>query len=60
MNVRGINETAKRGEIVDVFREGKFELLVMTDPKLKGKNGEVSWCGVKGIIAGVQEMCGTV
>ena len=27
----------------------------MTETKLEG-NGEVSWCGVNGIIAGVQEM----
>ena len=40
---------------MDVFREGKFELLALTEMKLKG-NGEVSWCGVNGIIAGVQEM----
>ena len=40
---------------MDVFREGKFELLALTETKLKGK-GEVSWCGVNGIIAGVQEM----
>ena len=41
--------------VVDVFREGKLELLVLTKTKLKG-NGAVSWCGVNGIIAGVQEM----
>ena len=40
---------------MDVFREEKFELLVLTETKLKG-NGEVSWCGVNGIIADVQEM----
>ena len=40
---------------MDVFREGKFELLALTETKLKG-NREVSWCGVNGIIAGVQEM----
>ena len=40
---------------MDVFRMGKFELLALTETKLKGK-GEISWCGVKGIIAGVQEM----
>ena len=33
-----------------VFREAKFELLALTETKLKG-NGEVSWCGVNGIIA---------
>ena len=54
-NVRGINWTGKREAVVDVFREGKFELLALMNTKLKG-NGEVSWCGVNGIIAGVQEM----
>ena len=39
--------------MVDVFRKGKFELLSLTATKLKG-NGEVLWCGVNGIIAGVQ------
>ena len=40
---------------MDVFREEKFELIALTKTKLKG-NGEVSWCGVNDIIAGVQEM----
>ena len=39
---------------MDVFRERKFELLpLMMMMKLKG-NGEVSWCGVNGLIASVQ------
>ena len=42
-------------EVVDDFRKGKFKLLVLTEMKLKG-NGEVSWYGVNGIIAGVQEI----
>ena len=33
----------------------KFKLLALTDTKLKGE-GEASWCGVNGFIAGVQEM----
>ena len=41
--------------MVDVFREGMFELFTLTDTKLKG-NGEVSRCGVNVVIAGVQEM----
>ena len=53
--VRRINGTAKREEVVNVFGEGKFKLLALMKTKLKG-NGELSWCGVKGIIAGVQEM----
>ena len=40
----------KREEVVDVFKEGKFKLLALTETKLKGER-EVSWCGVNGIIA---------
>ena len=40
---------------MDIFKVGKFELLALTETKLKG-NGEVPWCRVNGIIAGVQEM----
>ena len=39
--------------MVDVFRKGKFELLVLTETNLKG-NGGVSWCGVNVVIADVQ------
>ena len=35
---RNINGTAKREEVVDVFREGKFELLALME--MNG-NGEV-------------------
>ena len=41
--------------MVDLFKGGKFELLALTETKLKG-NGEVSWCRVNGILAGDQEM----
>ena len=41
--------------MVDIFKKGKFELLALTEVKLKG-NGEVSWSGVNAIFAGVQEM----
>ena len=41
--------------MVDVFRNGKYELLALKETKLKG-NGEVSCCGVNGIIASIQEM----
>ena len=40
---------------MDIFQKRKFKLLALTETKLKGK-GEVSWCGVNGIISGVQEM----
>ena len=36
--------------MVDVFRKKKLELLALTETTLKG-NGEVTWCGVNGIIA---------
>ena len=45
-NVRGINVEEKRREVMDVFRKGKFDLLAVTETKMKGK-GEVEWCGVK-------------
>ena len=41
--------------MVDVFREGMFELLALTEIKLKW-NREVSWCEVNGIIADVYEI----
>ena len=47
--LRGINDTMKGEEVVDVFKEGKFELLALMETKLKG-NREISWCGVNGII----------
>ena len=47
--MRGINDTMKREDVADVFRKGKFELLALTETKLKG-NEEVSWCGLNNII----------
>ena len=44
-NVRGINDTTKREEVVDIFTKWKFELFALTETKLKRK-GEVSWSGV--------------
>ena len=55
MDVREINETVKRVEVVIVFRKGKFVLPALNETKLKG-NGEISWYGVNVIIEGVQEM----
>ena len=37
----GINGTAKREEVVDISREGKFDWFALMEVKLKG-NGEVS------------------
>ena len=45
----------QREKSVDVFRKGKFELLALTETKLKG-NGKAPWCGVNGIIVGVEEI----
>ena len=53
--MRGINDTTKREQVVDTFQKGKFDLLALTETKMKGK-GEVSWSGVNVIFAGVQEM----
>ena len=53
--MRGVNDTTKREEMVDIFKKGKFESLALTETKLKLKGkGEVSWCGVNVIFAGVQ------
>ena len=40
---------------MEIFRKEKFELLALTETKLK-RNGEVSWIGVNGIIPDVQKM----
>ena len=39
-----------------IAKKRKFELLDLTERKLKGGNGEVSWCGVNVFIVGVQEI----
>src|SRR5678815_1041459 len=52
-NVRGINVEEKRREVMDVFRKGKFDLLTVTETKMKG-NGENEWCSVKCVCAGVE------
>ena len=41
--------------MLDILRKGNFELLALTETKLKG-NVEVSWSGVNDIIAGDHEM----
>ena len=54
-NVRGINDTTKREEVSDVFREGKLKLLALFETKLKGSR-EISWYGVNGVISGVEKL----
>ena len=39
--MRGINDTTKREQVVDIFQKGKFDFLALTETKLKGE-GEVS------------------
>ena len=39
---------------MDIFKEGKFELLALIETKLKGK-GEVSWPVVNVVIEGRKE-----
>ena len=47
--MREMNGSAKREEVVNVFKRGKPET------KLEG-NGDISWCGVNSTIAGVPEI----
>ena len=55
MDFERINDTTKREKVVDIFKKGKFELLALTETKLKGK-GEVSRSGVNVIITSVHKM----
>ena len=41
-------------EVPNDFRKGKFELLALSELKMKEK-GDISWCGVNIICVGVQE-----
>ena len=52
-NVRGINGEEKRKEVLDVFRNGRFDLLALTETKMTG-SGEAEWCGVKCVYGGVE------
>ena len=45
-----MNDTTKSEEAVEIFKKEKFELLALTDTKLKWK-GEVSWSGVNVIFS---------
>ena len=40
-NVRGINGIAKREEMVDLSKKLKFELLVVSEPKIV-ENGDIT------------------
>ena len=49
-----VSGITKRDEVVDAFRKETFELLALTEMKIK-KNGEISWCRVSDICGGRQE-----
>ena len=49
-----VNGIAKREEVVDAFTKRRFELLPLTETKMKG-NGEIPWYGMSGIYVRVQE-----
>ena len=50
-NVRGVNEGWKRSSVIQVMRERKYDVLALSETKLKG-NGIIKWDGVKGVKAG--------
>ena len=54
LNVRGVNKEEKREELGIVMKEKGFDVLALTETKLKGK-GEISFGMYKGIYAGVNE-----
>src|SRR6201990_823295 len=54
LNVRGVNKEEKREEVGIVMKEKGFDVLALTETKLKGK-GEISFGMYKGIYAGVNE-----
>ena len=50
-NIRGINGIAKIDKVVDILRMGKFELLALTETKIKGNGYRMN-----GIIEVVQQI----
>ena len=55
--VRGMNWIVKKGEVVDGFRNEKFELLALNNMKIK-RNGEILWHRISGIYVGLWRMKG--
>ena len=39
-NVGGMNKEEKRSQVMDVFKSGRFDLLALTETKLKGSGVE--------------------
>ena len=54
VNVRGCNMDEKKCMIVDMFRERKMDVLVLSETKVKGI-GEHEWEGERVIVSGVSE-----
>ena len=53
-NVRGVNEGWKRSSVIQVMRERKYDVLALSETKLKG-NGMIEWDGMKGVKAGLEK-----
>ena len=54
LNVRGCNTDEKRCMIVNMFKERKMDVLVLSETKVKG-TGEREWEGERVIVSGVSE-----
>ena len=54
LNVRGLNGEGKREEVGVLFEERGFDLLALSETKLKG-DGEMMFGKYKGVISGVKE-----
>ena len=54
LNVRGCNMDEKKCMIVDMFRERKMDVLVLSETKVKGI-GEREWEVERVIVSGVSE-----
>ena len=50
----GVNEGWKRSSVIQVMRERKYDVLALSETKLKG-NGMIEWDGVKGVKSGIGE-----
>ena len=53
-NMRGVNEGWKRSSVIQVMRERKYDVLALSETKLKG-NGMIEKDGMKGVKAGAGE-----
>ena len=56
LNVRGCNVDVKKCMVVDMFKERKLDVVVLTETKVKGK-GECEWEGERVVVSGVDERC---